>query len=234
MDTPNTFKVGDRVRKIKGSQWQGVIVGTYATELTPDGFCVESEREKGSVQLYPAYALESVPPQVNEAKEICEQGFKQGECMNHRCPFYFAHTIKKPAPDAWADIEEEFNKTKFAKGGGSSFECSDYEGMDTELRAFLKKHIEKARLQGKYDELAAHRKSEAEAYEAGCQAGGEAMKAKAIAAMPSKETISEGARLQYREIGQWEGKEGRIEGWNACRQEVLDALIALSLTETPE
>lgn len=33
---------------------------------------------------------------------------------------------------------EEFDKTKFATGGGSSFECSDYEGMYVELKSFLR------------------------------------------------------------------------------------------------
>lgn len=54
------FKRGDRVRKIKGSSWQGHIVGFYSTELTPVGYAVESEREKGSVQIYPQAALEAV------------------------------------------------------------------------------------------------------------------------------------------------------------------------------
>ena len=51
------FKLGDRVRKIKGSSWQGIVVGFYSTELTPIGYAVESEREKGSVQIYPEAAL---------------------------------------------------------------------------------------------------------------------------------------------------------------------------------
>jgi hypothetical protein len=52
------FKLGDRVRKIKGAQWQGKIVGFYTTVLTPVGYAVESEREVGSVQIYPEAALE--------------------------------------------------------------------------------------------------------------------------------------------------------------------------------
>lgn len=55
-----TYRLGDRVRKTKGSQWQGVVVGTYSTSLTPEGYCVESETEHGSVQIYPATALERV------------------------------------------------------------------------------------------------------------------------------------------------------------------------------
>jgi hypothetical protein len=51
------FAIGQRVRKVSGSSWQGTVVGFYSTDLTPDGICVESEREPGSVQIYPAKAL---------------------------------------------------------------------------------------------------------------------------------------------------------------------------------
>lgn len=57
----DTFKMGDRVRKTKGSQWQGQVVGVYSTDLTPEGYAVESEAHRGSVQIYPANALEAVP-----------------------------------------------------------------------------------------------------------------------------------------------------------------------------
>ena len=52
------FQLGDTVRKTKGSQWHGTVVGTYSTTLTPEGYAVESSTEKGSVQIYPAAALE--------------------------------------------------------------------------------------------------------------------------------------------------------------------------------
>lgn len=55
------FVPGDRVRKKKGSEWQGHVVGFYSTKLTPNGYCVESERHLGSVQIYPEDALELVP-----------------------------------------------------------------------------------------------------------------------------------------------------------------------------
>lgn len=55
------FKRGDTVRKTKGSQWSGKVVGEYSTDLTPEGYAVESSTEKGSVQIYPAAALELVP-----------------------------------------------------------------------------------------------------------------------------------------------------------------------------
>ena len=54
------FQLGDTVRKIKGSQWTGTVVGTYSTKLTPEGYAVESSTEIGSVQIYPAAALELV------------------------------------------------------------------------------------------------------------------------------------------------------------------------------
>lgn len=50
-------RFGDRVTKIRGSQWTGRIVGFYSTELTPIGYAVESETERGSVQIYPEAAL---------------------------------------------------------------------------------------------------------------------------------------------------------------------------------
>jgi dihydrofolate reductase (trimethoprim resistance protein) len=55
-----TFSMGDRVRKRSGSEWQGLIVGWYSTKLTPEGYAVESEVHRGSVQIYPAAALEKV------------------------------------------------------------------------------------------------------------------------------------------------------------------------------
>lgn len=57
-DTHRTFALGDKVRKVRGSQWHGRVVGWYSTELTPEGYAVESDKERGSVQIYPASALE--------------------------------------------------------------------------------------------------------------------------------------------------------------------------------
>lgn len=54
------FKRGDRVRKLSGSEWKGRIVGEYSTSLTPEGYAVESDTEKGSVQIYPVGELELV------------------------------------------------------------------------------------------------------------------------------------------------------------------------------
>lgn len=55
-----TFNRGDLVRKRSGSAWQGRVVGEYSTVLTPEGYAVESDAHPGSVQIYPAKALESL------------------------------------------------------------------------------------------------------------------------------------------------------------------------------
>ena len=55
--THTKFRLGDRVYKSRGSLWRGNVVGWYTTTLTPEGYCVESEHEVGSVQIYPASAL---------------------------------------------------------------------------------------------------------------------------------------------------------------------------------
>lgn len=52
--------MGSRWRKRSGSSWQGRVVGYYTTTLTGEGVCIESEREPGSVQIYPLKALEEV------------------------------------------------------------------------------------------------------------------------------------------------------------------------------
>jgi dihydrofolate reductase (trimethoprim resistance protein) len=54
------FAFGDRVQKKRGSNWHGLVAGFYSTTLTPEGYDVESEREPGSVQLYPYEALERI------------------------------------------------------------------------------------------------------------------------------------------------------------------------------
>lgn len=51
------FDIGDSVKKVSGSEWEGLVVGYYSTELTPEGYAVESEWHKGSVQIYPGKAL---------------------------------------------------------------------------------------------------------------------------------------------------------------------------------
>lgn len=59
--TAVSFQRGEMVRKRSGAQWQGRVVGEYSTALTPEGYAVESDAHAGSVQIYPAAALERVP-----------------------------------------------------------------------------------------------------------------------------------------------------------------------------
>lgn len=73
MNAQPKFKRGDIVRKTKGSQWRGKIVGEYSTELTPEGFNVESLFERGSVQLYPAAALEAVPEEESDVTSLLDR-----------------------------------------------------------------------------------------------------------------------------------------------------------------
>ena len=61
------FQLGDLVRKVSGSMWEGQVVGTYSTSLTPEGYAVESSAHRGSVQIYPAVALELVASKVDPA-----------------------------------------------------------------------------------------------------------------------------------------------------------------------
>lgn len=59
---PAKFRRGDLVRKVGGAAWQGRVVGEYSTDLTAEGYAVESEVHRGSVQIYPAKALELLQP----------------------------------------------------------------------------------------------------------------------------------------------------------------------------
>ena len=52
------WPTGTRVKKIRGSQWHGQVVGYYSSSLTDVGYAVESAFAKGSVQIYPESALE--------------------------------------------------------------------------------------------------------------------------------------------------------------------------------
>lgn len=232
--------------------------------------CDECRSDKCQIVSYeehePNFCKNSTCPnchlhaQANEEKKCCHTFY--GKCYGN-------------CRDAWADIEEEF--CALIKRTGLHLGYKQQDKVD-EILSFLKKHIEKARLQGKYDQLAAHRKSEAEAYETGYQqgreetltelpslvgengklfsrvialamsapfpevalqhivqrvaekykvqgfqAGSEAFKAKAIATVPKEFVPSYPFEDDF-----------TTKAYNLCRQEVLDALNALSLTETPE
>jgi dihydrofolate reductase (trimethoprim resistance protein) len=81
MSWPRThikFALGDAVEKTKGSSWHGQVVGWYSTSLTSEGYCVESFREPGSVQIYPAAALRLI-------RLAEDYGLTPSECAEALC-----------------------------------------------------------------------------------------------------------------------------------------------------
>mgnify|MGYP003527232192 CR=1 FL=1 len=52
------YRFGNSLQKTKGAEWHGTVCGIYFTELTKEGYAVNSTRETGSVQVYPEHALE--------------------------------------------------------------------------------------------------------------------------------------------------------------------------------
>ncbi len=69
MDITNwTFKLGDKVKKISGSEWSGRVVGFYNTDQTKEGYCIESDKHKNTVQLYPLKALTLIEDDFNLEK----------------------------------------------------------------------------------------------------------------------------------------------------------------------
>jgi dihydrofolate reductase (trimethoprim resistance protein) len=73
-----TYKLGDLLTKTKGSSWTGRVVGFYGTNLTDEGYAIESMYEPGSVQIYPLSALRrydperDVHPMVKDARDRIE------------------------------------------------------------------------------------------------------------------------------------------------------------------
>jgi len=59
-DTHKTYALGDYVMKKSGAEWEGRVVGFYSTQLTPEGYAVESLDHAGSVQIYPVGALQGL------------------------------------------------------------------------------------------------------------------------------------------------------------------------------
>lgn len=84
----SAFQIGDKVRKKSGSEWQGLVVGFYSTNLTPEGYCVESESHSGSVQIYPASALKKVccEPTAEELKLLAEGSYTAEELWGDATP----------------------------------------------------------------------------------------------------------------------------------------------------
>ena len=86
MDTSKfKYKLGQHLRKKTGSQWEGKVVGFYSTELTPEGYAIESSTHAGSVQIYPKNALEPVLI-LTKGISACEGCYYFKE-YPYECPF---------------------------------------------------------------------------------------------------------------------------------------------------
>lgn len=77
--SPPTFRFGDKVKKRNGAEWHGVVVGRYRTHMTPEGYAVESAFEPGSVQIYPAHALEPWNPEQTASGQLEKQRRMESE-----------------------------------------------------------------------------------------------------------------------------------------------------------
>jgi hypothetical protein len=84
------FQRGQRVQKTKGSSWHGCVVGWYSTKQTTLGYCVESEREPGSVQIYPEIALKAAAPEElgREAWRPIESAPRDGSAVLIMCDIW--------------------------------------------------------------------------------------------------------------------------------------------------
>jgi len=67
------FQKGDYVRKTKGSWWEGYVRGFYDTEDNEDGICVQLDKPRGPVQLYPAAAFELAEPARSDLHDLLEE-----------------------------------------------------------------------------------------------------------------------------------------------------------------
>ena len=82
------FKRGDTVRKIKGSEWVGKVVGEYSTYMTPEGYAVESSAHRGCADLSGkcvGVVKGLTPPIMKEHKQEC--------CEECGCPFTNAEGV---------------------------------------------------------------------------------------------------------------------------------------------
>lgn len=69
------FQLGDQVHKPSGSWWAGRVVGTYSTEQTPRGYCVQLDSVRnGPVQLYPEAALAACTTACSDVIAAPEEG----------------------------------------------------------------------------------------------------------------------------------------------------------------
>ena len=110
----NAWPLGTRVTKVSGAAWTGLVVGFYGTTLTLEGYVVESETEKGSVQLYPRKALKlaTVAPPVNPATTFTHLRDAEG----YKIPVEFVSGPDKRGIYRWLVLGTH-RVTKGTKGG---------------------------------------------------------------------------------------------------------------------
>ena len=113
-----TFAVDDLVAKVRGSHWRGRVCGTYSTKYTPEGYCVESLFEPGSVQIYPASALRRWTPPANQKETT----------MSNDTPY--AQTTRNPGhydrwtcPGCYNEIRLDQPATVTCEQCGRKVEC---------------------------------------------------------------------------------------------------------------
>lgn len=135
------YELGQRVTKAKGSNWTGLVVGFYSTELTPVGYAVESETEKGSVQIYPEAALVTAPPTVTDLNVLDDMCVVIGRTPKR------AYTVYgKDAPALWdyveavhTAIQEVVEASQDYEGQGDTHGGVDLAGALMNLERFSKK-----------------------------------------------------------------------------------------------
>lgn len=135
------YDLGDTVEKRSGSQWHGRVVGFYSTDLTPEGYAIESWTEKGSVQIYPLSALRdwTPPSQVPTSGltitdwvitcEACPLQMEGRDAASNR-PVYFR--------ERWGHWRLEWSDTKEHIAYGDA--PAVHEAPADQIRAYLAPH----------------------------------------------------------------------------------------------
>lgn len=111
------WTLGTRVTKIKGSNWTGKVVGFYSTDLTPEGYAVESETERGSVQIYPRAALRSLEHTAThrEASEApLKERIAERDALLREAAWALIHACEQMAEDT----APMFAEMQLARGRG--------------------------------------------------------------------------------------------------------------------
>lgn len=109
------FEINQRVRKLNGSEWEGVVCGFYSTPTISDGINVMSDMpgSYGSVQLCSARELEEAQPRAFHWDEKLVE-----RLMN----------------------EQDAAKARIAELEAALLQCSDWLQADAEAYADIGEH----------------------------------------------------------------------------------------------